>query len=593
MAKKIGVLPQLISNIKRLIPYLGVLFVFAGIIGLVLIQNPLETSQDTRSEADEVENLATVTAKVSQNFVVDQTGQISVMLDTGGYTVNELSLYFLLEHPLLDSPEVSIPVTSGFKADSIEVEAVDGGYLVRVVAVPSNLDWFAPQKDITFLRVDAVAHSTMPLYLSFDARRSYISTPAIEILLGVPPRQAISVTDPNGTTPPQQSACTAAGGTWQTFPNSCVDSCEKAANPDDIMCLQALTEGCNCGKSQCWDGRTCVDNPQTISNQNENQNNATETEVAACNESCQSNADCAVGLRCFNTGSESLCRLATNTSSTTCSAATSNTSNSNSNQADLASCNEYCTSNAQCESGYSCYENFCRNPRNPQDNRCTDLTEEQAAATISSCGESCQSNADCAINLRCFTGECRLATNVSSTSCTPATYQTISTQYETNNTTTAQGNTAPKGSTANKTDSQSESSETEKGAQMVPVTDKEYTPVQDRTADKKVYQDTYDANETIFDLIRSIATNQESRLPFLIILLGILLLVGSGLFFLLKTIQDKKQNRIYQTKNQNGKISVESHEVKPGENPLMPPVNNRSTIPQETKQDLLNRIKEK
>lgn len=58
-------------------------------------------------------------------------------------------------------------------------------------------------------------------------------------------------------------ACTTSGGTWRMFPNSCVDSCELAQNPA-LMCLQVLTEGCDCGANKCWNGSLCIDNPYTI-----------------------------------------------------------------------------------------------------------------------------------------------------------------------------------------------------------------------------------------------------------------------------------------------------------------------------------------
>jgi len=66
--------------------------------------------------------------------------------------------------------------------------------------------------------------------------------------------------EPSPTLTPDQQSCSDAGGTWQFFNNSCVDSCTLVLNPG-AMCLQAITPGCNCGASQCWDGDTCVDNP--------------------------------------------------------------------------------------------------------------------------------------------------------------------------------------------------------------------------------------------------------------------------------------------------------------------------------------------
>src|SRR3989344_5062273 len=55
--------------------------------------------------------------------------------------------------------------------------------------------------------------------------------------------------------------CSATGGTWKTFGSSCVDSCLLVSNPM-LMCLQVISEGCDCGTNKCWDGASCVPNPQ-------------------------------------------------------------------------------------------------------------------------------------------------------------------------------------------------------------------------------------------------------------------------------------------------------------------------------------------
>ena len=65
---------------------------------------------------------------------------------------------------------------------------------------------------------------------------------------------------PRPTVSPKYNSCLESGGTWRGFPNSCVDSCALAENPG-LMCLQVLTEGCDCGPTACWNGSQCVDNP--------------------------------------------------------------------------------------------------------------------------------------------------------------------------------------------------------------------------------------------------------------------------------------------------------------------------------------------
>lgn len=57
-----------------------------------------------------------------------------------------------------------------------------------------------------------------------------------------------------------QVQCEQAGGEWKEFPNSCVDSCDLARNPEAISCAFALTQGCECGPLECWNGNTCERN---------------------------------------------------------------------------------------------------------------------------------------------------------------------------------------------------------------------------------------------------------------------------------------------------------------------------------------------
>lgn len=52
-------------------------------------------------------------------------------------------------------------------------------------------------------------------------------------------------------TNPALVECYNSGGTWASFSNGCVDSCEKARNPS-ILCTQAFTDGCDCGPDKCW-----------------------------------------------------------------------------------------------------------------------------------------------------------------------------------------------------------------------------------------------------------------------------------------------------------------------------------------------------
>lgn len=59
----------------------------------------------------------------------------------------------------------------------------------------------------------------------------------------------------------EKDICEREGGEWALFNNGCVDSCEYRRNTNQVMCTQALTYGCYCGKEKCWDSeeKTCED----------------------------------------------------------------------------------------------------------------------------------------------------------------------------------------------------------------------------------------------------------------------------------------------------------------------------------------------
>ena len=138
----------------------------------------------------------------------------------------------------------------------------------------------------------------------------------------------------------------------------------------------------------------------------------------SCNQYCESNADCAVNLSCYY----NVCRLATNPSSSVCSA-----------QQDLGpnkQCNQECGSSKECAQGLSCWNGSCRNPSNVENTSCAAQTAKEKEVSVNSCGEFCSSNAECDINFRCYQSACRLATNPSSLTCSAYTEKKVSKIYD-------------------------------------------------------------------------------------------------------------------------------------------------------------------
>ncbi len=225
----------------------------------------------------------------------------------------------------------------------------------------------------------------------------------------------------------------------------------------------------------------------------------------ACNETCSSNAECQSGFRCFNTGSESRCRLVTNPSSSTCSS-----------ESTLKSCNQSCGGSAECQSGLSCINSICRNPNNPESSSCSNPTQ-QAETQAASCNEACTTNADCAVNFRCYYNQCRLATNPSSTSCSADTTSTVSSLYQKEPVETATPSALPTSPAPETSTENEETPEEFQPEESEPVTQPQEQPL--------------DPDETSLQALLSVLGSSTFRLPSTVLVAGaILLLVGGAVF---------------------------------------------------------------
>ncbi len=71
---------------------------------------------------------------------------------------------------------------------------------------------------------------------------------------------ANSETPPIGTTPEieqKKQVCDMQKGVWKQFKNGCVDNCNNKMSTIS-MCTSALTFGCECGETKCWDDTKSV-----------------------------------------------------------------------------------------------------------------------------------------------------------------------------------------------------------------------------------------------------------------------------------------------------------------------------------------------
>ncbi len=535
----------LFQNMKNLIPYIGILLVVAGIIGLVFIQNPLKTSQDLRSEATSTDEplimgLPFIKPELRVPFEVNKTGEAALYLKSFDYSFKDVTVVFSIINDSLDTPEILVNPGSGFDPKSIEIEQITGGYLVSVVAVPNYLEWIIEPSDTSLIRMKLVPRKTGNIVVTFDQDRTYANTANLAVLLQVPSPLKYTIA---GTA--QEKQCAQSGGTWKEFPNSCADIC---GNP--LACLDVLTMGCDCGATQCWNGTTCTGNPGSTPTPTPTITptptpTATPPVVQGCNELCANNAQCKVNMLCYPINGEHRCRLATNPTNTACQVANE--------EIILSSCNQSCVSNSGCKTGLTCWNSTCRNPVNPQSTSCAAPSTQQTATTIQQCGQTCNSNGDCAVNLRCYEGQCRLATNPSSTSCSAVTKQTVSTTYSNkveNATTSA--------------DVANSDTPINKGDSLIPDEDLDLKNQDSVDADRIDPNTQVAADETILGLLNNMIANSESKLPFFIILLGILLLVLSIFAAVVGRLKKPKNTSVYHpTKVDPSKIDVKTYAVKP------------------------------
>lgn len=509
MKKKSSATRGLLKNLNRLIPFVGFLLVLTGILGLLFVQTPLEESQDVRSDAAENQeiffpNILPTTS--GRTLYVDETTTISFDLNLAqDMSVKSMLLIFNIINDSIDVPLVTVNAGSGLKADTIEVEEVTDGYLVKVIATPNNIDWPEPPKDTSFLKISLRPQSEGTLTLSFDTNVSHIQDTDYAYAIDAP----------------------TVNYDVEVRPIVCQ---EDTFHCEDGTVVHRVPPDCNF--------ESCPDVEPTP------------TTIKSCNERCDSNADCEVGYRCFDTGSEKRCRLATSPSSSNCTQVYDQT------------CNQYCTKSDDCVDGLGCWDNRCRNPENIDSTTCADLTPTQRQTSINSCGEYCSSNANCAVNLRCYNNVCRLASNPSSLTCSAATQKTVSAIYEEegrNDTALTKVMLVP----------------VQKGDNIIPDDDSQSSEdveiVEPTERVEMTGDDEVPVDETVFDLLFNMLKDNKQGLPTAILVIGGILLLASLLTLLLAKALKYKSRKTTLPKDLGRSINVESHHVEAGKTPTIQP----------------------
>jgi|GEM_PF-829614 len=462
-----------------LLTTLSVFLIILGALGLVYVQQPLtDLSFDPRNDASVANGQVELSTTFQNATAQDENGHITLLYNAHSRNIQQIELVFSVITDVFDTPTVELTSNSGLRTTRKEIEQTTDGYLVSMTVVPQSGSSFTGTTPKAFAQINFKPTQSGDIDVSFDTQTSKAlvfqggSSNAINDELKHVPLQSYSVQVAGAT---QKDDLRFANQTRVAF----LDNAGNAVNPNQIKRGQTYTlhliyQVQNSIKSQAADNRqvgvrysingqsygnksydysfmagpeagftdsvkqsyvlnansvkigVMVDPGNTIAESNES-NNSWETtftvagvgglSVVSCNESCTSNAQCGVNQRCF----ENRCRLVTNLSSTSCSAPADNGLH--------RSCNQYCADTRECGTGFSCYFNRCRRPDNVESTVCALPTTAQQTLITQSCNKACSSNAQCANNMRCYSSVCRLATNPSSTSCSPVTKNSVSGTY--------------------------------------------------------------------------------------------------------------------------------------------------------------------
>jgi len=358
------------NALTKLAILVSILMIVGGAVGMVLLQEDLQKSQDWRQQASVAQGQVEVTTNAS-GLEIDQTGAINFSINTHGVQTDGVQLTFnIVTDAVSESPVFSLKSGVPLQIAYSEVETTSDGFLVSVITLPSTLgQGFSTTTSTPFAQLSIKPNKAGEIALNFDIENS-IST----VHASNPPKDELT---------------------------------HIAATSFDVEGVIASPSVSPSPSASPTSSPQVSPSPSASPNLGGN-------EVQTCNESCASNSDCDVNLRCYS----GQCRLVTNVTSTTCSA-----------PADKGlsfACNEYCADTRECADGLVCQSNRCRNPENLESNSCASLTVAQKSSLVKSCNESCSSNADCDVNLRCYQGACRLVTNPGSFSCSASTSKTVS-----------------------------------------------------------------------------------------------------------------------------------------------------------------------
>lgn len=239
----------------------SLLLIFGGAAGLVFIQEPLQETQEIRSDASVADGKVLITTSQESDLKVNEAATLYLNINTQNVQTDGVELTFTLAGAQIEEPIVELLPGTGLGTASLEIDETSTGYAVNLIALPTPGTAFTTNEETRFVEISFVPRAMGTVALSFDAEKSISpvhNSDPVEDELKFVASSSFAVVD-TGT-----SAETSKGGV-------------------------------------VYSGDT-----QTV---------ITKTNSQLCNDSCESNSDCAINLACH----QGVCRLATNPSSTSCS----------------------------------------------------------------------------------------------------------------------------------------------------------------------------------------------------------------------------------------------------------------------------------
>lgn len=230
------------KGIKLIIASLFLLLILMGGVGVVLFQSPLQESQDIRQQASSNEGVVKVTLEQSATpFLVNRTGVVSILANTGGLAIKEMTFLFNVVTDTFDTPIIDLAANSGLKVVASEVEQTNDGYLVSLTVQPVA-NSFRSTFPVSVAELVFTPHKPGNVAINFDVESSTAfradEEGYVDELKTIAPVSYIVGTDLDLPT------CTYTYGNWGACQNNFQRRSVLSKSPDNCFGDPVLQQSC-------------------------------------------------------------------------------------------------------------------------------------------------------------------------------------------------------------------------------------------------------------------------------------------------------------------------------------------------------------